>query len=76
MTTVFCVAAVYVCVAWAAWLFLTRPLVNITRGDRVYCFVLAAIWPAIPGALIVLLLRGLRRPGRTRASQLPPILIG
>jgi len=63
VTTVLCVAAVYVCIAWATWLFLARPLVNITRSDRLYCFALAALWPLAVGVLAVMMLplRRLRR---------------
>jgi hypothetical protein len=65
MTTVFCVVAIYVCVAWATWQFLTRPLININRSDRISCLALAALWPLVIGALVVMMLprRKLRRAG-------------
>jgi hypothetical protein len=68
MTTALCVAvvgAVYVGVAWATWLFLSRPLVNINRSDRLYCLALAALWPLVIGTLVVMMLMGrrLRRAG-------------
>jgi hypothetical protein len=63
MTTALCVAAFYLCVAWATWGFLTRPLVNITRSDRLYCLALATLWPVVISVLIVMMLtrRRLRR---------------
>ena len=65
VTTALCVAAIYICIAWATWLFLARPLVNITRSERRYCLTLAALWPLVIGALVVMMLplRRLRRAG-------------
>jgi hypothetical protein len=46
-------------------MFLTRPLININRGDRLYCLTLSILWPAMLASVVASMLL---RPRRSRRA--------
>jgi len=68
MTTAFFVGAAYGSMAWGTWTFLTRPLVQINRGDRLYCLTLSILWPAMLISVLASVLTSMLRPRRSRRT--------
>ena len=69
LTTALFVAAAYAGVAWGSWVFLTRPLVDINRSDRLYCLALSMLWPAMLAGIAVMMLIPAACAVRTKSGR-------